>query len=262
MRRLSLTLLLTACTFSGTLDVAVYGEPFIEEGIPADVFVDGWSVTFDRFLVVLGDVSVTGADDAAPELAVFDLAQPSGGAGHLVRTLTLDAGPVDDLAFSIAPSTALVAGTLQPDHEADLARMRDGGYSLYVEGQATRSSDTKRFAWGFKTRTVYAGCDATATVAEGGTSRAEITIHGDHLFYDDLSSETPNVAFDLIAGADADGDGEITEAELRGVDITAEARYQVGDRTDIQDLWSFIEQQTTNVGHIDGEGHCDATRRE
>lgn len=93
-----------------------------------------------------------------------------------------------------------------------------------------------------------------------GEVPGEITIHGDHLFYDDLFSETPNVAFDLIAAADKDGDGVITELELRKLDIRAQDRYQVGDLTAITDLWSFIEQQTTTLGHFNGEGHCDSTR--
>ena len=37
----------------GTLEVTIYGEPFIEEKIPTGVFVDGWEVTFDKFLVHL-----------------------------------------------------------------------------------------------------------------------------------------------------------------------------------------------------------------
>ncbi|MEZ4472315.1 MAG: hypothetical protein R3F60_16270 [bacterium] len=65
------------------------------------------------------------------------------------------------------------------------------------------------------------------------------------------------MAFDLIAAADADGDGLVTEAELAAVDISTQERYQVGSRP-ISDLWRFIEQQATTVGHIDGEGHCAA----
>ena len=37
------------------------------------------------------------------------------------------------------------------------------------------------------------------------------------------------------------------------------ANYQVGS-TDIMDLWHFIEHQTTTIGHIDGEGHCETIR--
>ena len=93
----------------------------------------------------------------------------------------------------------------------------------------------------------------------GQPAVVQLTIHGDHLLYDDLFSETPNVAFTLIADADADNDGEVSRAELEAVDLRPLPNYQVGS-TDIVDLWHFIEHLTTTLGHIDGEGHCKATR--
>ncbi|MGA9522055.1 MAG: hypothetical protein WBV82_11350 [Myxococcaceae bacterium] len=134
------------------------------------------------------------------------------------------------------------------------------GASLYVEGTAEKDGQTKHFAWAFDTDTRYSHCDTTIDAKSGETGRAQLTIHGDHLVYDDLFSETPNVAFQLIADADADQDGEITEAELQATDIRTQARYQVGS-TGITDLWRFIRFQSTSVGHIDGEGHCEVTRQ-
>lgn len=48
---------------TGTLAVEVWGEEFIEEGNPTEVFSDGWSVTFDRFLVAIDGVAVTGSTE-------------------------------------------------------------------------------------------------------------------------------------------------------------------------------------------------------
>jgi hypothetical protein len=31
----------------------------------------------------------------------------------------------------------------------------------------------------------------------------------------------------------------------------------VGSRGGVEDLWAYLEAQSTLVGHIDGEGHCD-----
>ncbi|HEY0133270.1 MAG TPA: hypothetical protein VGB85_04295, partial [Nannocystis sp.] len=136
---------------------------------------------------------------------------------------------------------------------------RSGGYSLYVSGQATRDDVAVRFAWGFTTTTRYTACESQALVDNLHAPKIELTIHGDHLFYDDLFASEPKVSFDLIASADADGDGEVTQAELTAVDLRPLANYQVGS-TGIVDLWHFIEHQTTTLGHIDGEGHCEATR--
>ncbi|MEM1348636.1 MAG: hypothetical protein AAGI01_08785, partial [Myxococcota bacterium] len=43
---------------SGEVAVTVYGEEFIEQGIPAEEMADGWAVTFDRFVVDVEDVKI------------------------------------------------------------------------------------------------------------------------------------------------------------------------------------------------------------
>ena len=37
----------------GELNVYVYGEEFVEQGIPSESMIDGWSVTFSHFVVTL-----------------------------------------------------------------------------------------------------------------------------------------------------------------------------------------------------------------
>ena len=80
--------LLAACgddPADGRITATVYGEEFIEEGIPADVFSDGWAVSFDTFLVSVGNVAGKAGEDAAevgdPAFHIVDLAQASGGDG-------------------------------------------------------------------------------------------------------------------------------------------------------------------------------------
>lgn len=243
----------------GTLEVRIYGEEFIEEGIPADE-TDGWEIAWDSFLVHVSDVTAArgsgepGFADATGR--VFDLTAASQGVGHAVTSATVPSGAYDRVAYRVSPASAdSVAGNASA---ADVATMVDGGLALYAAGTATKGAEVKRFAWAFAAPTRYAECESEARVPAGGTGTAQLTIHADHLFYDDLVSEEPNVAFDLIAAADTDGDGEVTQAELAALDITGEARYQVGNRTDITDLWAFITAQVATVGHIDGEGHCEA----
>lgn len=248
-------LVLTGCdpaSGEGTLRVAIYGEEFIEDEIPADVFVDGWRVQLTRFLVAVDDIDADG--EPVDGQHVFDLSQPSGGEGHDVAMLTMPAGTVETLSYRIAPAGA--GARSGNATAADLDTMRDGGWSIRVEGTATRETETKTFAWGFTTSTAYSPCETNQPLADGATATSQITIHADHLFYDDLDSEEPNVAFDLVAAADADGDGIVTIEELAATDITAEERYQVGSR-DIADLQGFVAAQTSTLGHIDGEGHCE-----
>lgn len=101
--------------------------------------------------------------------------------------------------------------------------------------------------------------ESKAVVEAAAPATVQLTIHGDHLFADDLFSETPSVRFDLYASADTNGDGDITQAELKAVDLRPLENYQVGG-TGITDLWNFIEHLTTSLGHIDGEGHCESER--
>ncbi|PCC75200.1 hypothetical protein SAMN02745121_03591 [Nannocystis exedens] len=246
-------LLVCACTAvtERTYEASIYGEEFIEEGIPAAIFSDDWSVTFDKFLVSVGDITV--ADQPLGEedepYRIFDLAQASDGAGFPILEGTI-AAEDPGAAYVIGPSSGAVAGNAS---EEDVALMKDGGYSIYVQGAATRGGETLTFIWGFSTRTLYTYC------ALAGATDVQLTIHADHLFYDDLFAENPRVSFDLIAASD-DGDGELTADDLRAVDITTEERYQVGHLTNITDLWSFVEQLTATLGHINGEGHCSAVR--
>lgn len=241
----------------GPLAVSIYGEEFIEQGIPAGepgcdgCVEDGWAVTFDRFLIVVTAVAIPGVarDDTA---RVFDLARGSGGAGHPVVTFDLPGGHYHTLDYTVGPAAALVAGNAS---EADVAHMGDEGLAIYVEGRAERAGEVRTFSWGFADEARYTACEIDADVVEGGEAAAELTIHADHLLYDDLDSGEPQVVFDLIAASDGDGDGDITRAELAARDISAESRYQVGSRP-IDDLWAFITAQTATLGHIDGEGHC------
>lgn len=253
--------LLAACESdeagTGRIDVTIYGEAFIEEGIPAGMagcdgcVEDGWAVTFDRFLVSVARVEVAGvADDTA---RIFDLTRPSGGAGHPVVSLDVPATHHHALSYTLAPAPTAVAGNVDA---ADVALMVDGGWSVHVEGRAERGGEVKTFTWSFDRQAAYVDCEIDAHVTDGGAAGAELTIHADHLLYDDLDSEEPQVVFDLLAASDADGDGAITRAELEARDITAEARYQVGSRS-IDDLWGFVSAQVGTLGHIDGEGHCE-----
>lgn len=231
---LSFLLITSACGdfADGELSIAVYGEDFIEVGIPAGEMVDGWAVTFDRFDVDIGEV--VAGELAAADYRVVDLSTDSGGAGTELASATVTGGAYDDVTYRIR--------------------------SVELDGSATLDGETKTFSWVFDVPTRYSECEGTAVV-DGAAARLELTIHGDHLFYDDLVSSVPNVAFDLVAAADADDDGEVTEAELAAVDITTEERYQVGN-FDVSDLWSFIEHQVGTIGHIDGEGHCGRAVRE
>ncbi|MBL9105656.1 MAG: hypothetical protein JNL82_32270 [Myxococcales bacterium] len=241
------------------LSVRAWGEEYIEEGIPADVFNDGWTVQFDRFLINVGQIEVGEVEGApafeVPQFQVYDLAVASNGEGQFLGKDEAPAGTYADTQYRIYPAEG--DSTAGNATSSDVKMMQDGGYSVFVAGSATKNGVTKTFTWGFNTRTAYSHCQSQAVIEADVPAAVQITIHGDHLFYDDLYSETPMVLFSLYAQADDDGDadGVISREELEAVDLRSLPNYQVGS-TDITDLWNFVEHLTTSLGHIDGEGHC------
>jgi hypothetical protein len=221
-------LLSCACAAGeGEVEVRVWGEAFIEEGIPADEFADGWAIDFSRVEVELRDVSVAGAtlDDPEP----LDIAQRSDGRGQLVGRARVAAGVYD-----------------HPDHPS-FTHVR-----VQIEGVAEKDGVQKSFAWTFDTPVDYMSCETVIEVPRDGVGELQITVHADHLFYDSLVSPNSSLRFDPIAAADADDDGEVTMAELAATDI---GPYDPGNLP-IDDLWSFLTAHAQTIGHVDGEGYC------
>lgn len=256
---LALGLLTSACEEPGTdvgetqVRITAFGEAYVEDQIPAEDVVDGWTIELSRFLVAISDVEVDG--EPLDRSYIVDLRSPSMGEGHPLGDLMVPADGDALVQYRIAPVESAEPVAATPD---DALLMISNGLSLRVEGQARRGEETIDFIWDFTTDTRYQDCQSTAELLADEEATSQLTIHADHLFYDDLDSPEPNVAFDLVAAADGNADGFVTIEELGAVDITGQARYQVGSR-DITDLAAFIEAQTMTLGHIDGEGHCEST---
>jgi hypothetical protein len=211
----------------GTISVRAYGESFIEDGIPASDVDDDWAIDFSRFDVSLRDIVV--GDVALADPDPVGVHESSNGEGHEVGTVSVAAGDYDSPSFSIT--------------------------QVEVEGSAKKGGVTKTFAWTFDSTTRYARCETSTEVKKNETASFQITVHADHLFYDSLVSEEPQLLFQPLADADADEDGEISSVELSDADIGA---YDPGN-ADIDDLWSFLVAQHRTLGHVDGEGHCEAS---
>lgn len=208
----------------GTISVTAYGESFIEEGIPASKMNDDWEISFEAFDVTFSQVSVADQDLEGVEL---DLAESSDGAGHVLDTLAVTSGNYADAEFAID--------------------------RVEIRGTATLEDTEKSFHWVFDTSTLYSKCETTTSVARDEEAVFQITVHADHLFYDSLVAEEPQLLFGALASADADDDGEITEAELSMADIGG---YDAGSDDGVDTLWEFLSAQVRTLGHVDGEGHC------
>ena len=187
----------------GNVSFNVWGEEYIEEAIPAEEFEDGWTVSFSKFSITIGDVTV--ADRNAGEagrLAGTRLLNLVETGPHDIGALNgLEARSWDKVSYSVPAANAQT--TLHPSAtEGDLMLMKAGSYSVHVEGNATNAGTSKTFSWSFTNSTVYSDCVAEiedketpgVTVSNGGTEPVQLTIHGDHFFYDDLASGRSSAA--------------------------------------------------------------------
>ena len=252
----------------GTAEITIWGEEYIEEGIPAEVFEDGWSVQFDEFLVMFSDIYAgDGGEDGArfERTELVDLVEPG---PYSVTTFELEARAFRQFGYTIAPAASTDV-LYETTSEEQLERMLDGGYSVFVSGAATRDGLSKTFAWGFTNTTNYDECVSEVdgkevpgiVVANGTNEIVQITIHGDHFFYDDLASEDAVPRFEAMAAADSDDDGELTLEELSAVKLVsiAEGTYGTGSASHVDDLGAFVRSLSSTIGHFRGEGHCVST---
>lgn len=265
-----LALPLFACGGSGNLSFTTYGEDFIEVGIPAaseaepEGVVDGWAIRYDSFYVVLADITVGEDEVEATRDAAARVFDMTAAGPHAVTSFSdLPSGTYDAVGASLRPDPAPVAGNVDA---AAVGLMKDGGWSVYATGEAEKAGVKKTFAWGFDLSTKYVDCEdadekAGVVVPNGGAITAQLTIHGDHLFYDDLQADDAVMRFDAIAAADADDDGEVTLAELAAVDLTSLPADQYGTGGDgrVVSLADFVRDQTRTLLHFQGEGHCHSS---
>jgi len=280
---LALGLVLAACSSSddgngsdgsGRVSFTTWGEDFIEKEIPADV-AGGWTIRYNRFLVVFRNIKVADANDKVademPESKLFDMKSP--GVKSIVIFNNIPAKAWEHVSYEIAPATG---DTIVGDGtDADKQLMVQGGYSVYVDAVATNGTTTKKYTWGFKTTTLFARCKGLLSgkdtdgvvVTNGGTDEPQLTIHGDHLYYNDLQAKEAKVRFDAMAKADDDGDkdGIITLDELSKVKLAAIPKengpYGTGSATGINDLGAFVTALSRTVGHFRGEGECFASAK-
>jgi hypothetical protein len=264
----ALTAGLAGCGGVGELSLTAWGEDYIEQGIPAAAFEDGFTVRYTKFLVVLKDFSlatktrVKGPSQATAQ--VVDVTKP--GPLELQLFKGVEALKWDHVSYGIGPSPAAVgAGEVSA---ADVEVMKSSGSSLWVEGTVSKSGVSKSFSWKFDVDTHYGACTNPdfgegVTVPSGGKVSVELTIHGDHLWYDDLQSPAAKVRGSAITGADGNGDGVVTQQELAAVQLTSLplGQYGTGGASSVKTLNDFVRALARTVGHFRGEGECEASAK-
>lgn len=254
----SIAVLAAACSTKadlpklGSMELTT-SAPTAEKGFTT---TDGWSITYGRFLVHVTAAEVAGADGvvAASATGVF-LDQVAPGPKSLLSATLRTARPWESVSLEIGPAAKDEENPtlLDPVKDADRDMMQAAGLSLYVEGKATKSSAVKTFKWGFTTDTTFGDCEESnvpgLVVPPDGKDTADIGMAGNVLFADDLAAGA--LRFDVIAGADANDDGDVTLDELKAVTLETARQgggaYATGDDAGVGDLGAFVQALTPRV---------------
>ncbi|WNG59839.1 hypothetical protein F0U59_37810 [Archangium gephyra] len=260
----------------GDVRVTMSGGDGTQRGYPSHLFQDGWSVQFTKYLVSLGDFTLTSATGETRTSGGHVLVDVQKGDIPLTELKGLTAGRWS-VGFRVSPPGE---DTTLPDGGAsaeDLRMMRERGYSYWVEGVAVKGGvGVYTFRMGFPVEARMVDCvngvDGTLgiIVPESSVAEAEVTIHAEHMFYDRLGTHRGvELRFDAFA-ASADAERVITPEglagqrllDLRGPDggelKDGEGRpvvYEPGAYT-VRTLQEFVTQSVVDQAHLNGGGVC------
>ena len=205
----------------GSVASVVVAEDAIHTGFRTS---DDWEVSFDEFLISLGEVEIEG-DDCNPYAEsdyarILDMRQPGAQRLNLMHAL----GSCEYSFIFEDPDRDAVLGTGVDEADKQLMRtagsdqfVRDRGVALYVSGGATRDQERYSFEWSFRPSLAYTDCGEVQFDA-GASDEVEIQVRGSVLFQMDLEEGSP-LHFDGFASADVDGDHDITLEELDSVGL-------------------------------------------
>jgi hypothetical protein len=276
----------------GSIQVFVEPEPTIPQGIDPGTgrenIMDGWKVTYDRFLVTVGNVRAARSDASetlgSSSVFVLDLKHAPAG-GYVIATLSdVSAVRWDRFGFDL-PNATPGARVLAPTSQADADFMVAHGYSIYLEGAIAKADgrscpsgsvdpsecvDAKRvtFRWGLEAGTSFDDCASGDgmmgfAVPSGGAVQVKPTIHGDHWFFSNVTSgaELTQRYAQYIADSDLDHDGEATLDELRQVkaaDVFPSPRYNLAGALGgpIGTAADYVLAQARSIGDFQGDGEC------
>ena len=257
-------LLLLACSSqTAELEVYAWAEATPIDGFAADEMNDGWTVSFDHWYSGVSDVQLADPD-TEDQTALDDTVYVAD------WTLTPEPALVTVLSaasdrhkFSFALDVPTDATPITDVDDADVAEMTANNWAHYVIGSASKDGQEIQFAWGFLNAADYAFCvngaDNTDGVVVDGTNVADIYIHADHIFWDELGTEEAELSFQAIADADADGNGEVSIEELAATSIIDIGYETTG--VSVDNLYDFIAFSIAQGGHLNGEGICTVRDR-
>lgn len=283
-----------ACDSTGRVQVFVAAEDTIPEGLvpgsEEEHIHDGWTVSYDKFIAVVGNFragrsSAPAARLAEPKAYVIDMKSLPTNGLVLATFENVAAERWDKVGYDL-PNASAATLKAEVTSQADHDRMVQNGWSVYFEATLTRSDGTScnptapgdcvprpslKVKFGLKAGTSYDGCappegDAGFAVPTGGSAQVKPTLHGDHWFFTNLTqgAEITERRAQWMADADLDRDGETTIEELkrvRAADLFKSPPYNLtGAIIPLNTAHDFLEAQARTLGDFQGEGECPTRR--
>ena len=274
----------------GSLQLFIVPEGSVTEGLTpgtgGENVVDGWTVTYETFVVAFGNFRATRSaapDDqlSAPAVTLVDLTHVPTNGLVVADFSDVSAARWDRVGFDLpnATGSAAAAEGLAPE---DRERMVSQGYSLIVRGRidkptgqscnpkdATVCVPTKTIAFEFALAagTSFDDCapsegDAGFSVPAGGSVQVKPTIHGDHWFFNNVTqgAELTERRAQWLADCDLDNDGRVDLAELaktKASDVFRAPTYNVsGGMVPLEFVADWVELQARTIGDFQGDGEC------
>lgn len=238
----------------GTLNLVANGEDFVRQGF---VTKDGWTMSFDRLDVNLGEVTAYQMDGAFEPTETDTLE----GLEYQQRVSLVDTPQVIDLAQGEADAAPILVTNAEvtPGFYNAVAWQVDtagadsplAGKTMVMQGTATKDNRVVNFDISLN-RPIqylcgeYVGDDRKGIVQGGETGEVETTFHFDHIFGDGEASADDAINVDAL--------GFEPLAQLASAnDLT------IDDATLSQQLSPEDQEKLTKavigLGHV-GEGHC------
>lgn len=223
---------------------------------------DGWTITYRRFLVSIGNTSLGGDDcngyEGGSYGRIFDMRARSGqklslifGLGKCELSLRLRPPPGDAL---------LAEGVSESDRDAMRAGASDAyvsakGTAVHVEGHAVREGSEERFSWSFREEQRFSRCalPGNPLVAEEARS-LRIRVHGEALFQSDEPARP--LRFNPFAEADArgDGDGDVTLGELDSFPLVGSGPETLGEDVYLRRVPRVVRPETPTACTVEAGG--------
>lgn len=277
---------------AGSLQVFVEAEASITGGLSAGTgeedIADGWSVTYDEFLVTVGNIRAARTDTMATlsDTATFvlDMKQVPAGGYVITKLDNVAAGQWYQFGFDL-PTPKAETQILAPTTAMDKDALLQGGNSLLVAGTLENAMGKScppgdpdpakcvaapkvTFRWALPAATSFDDCttvDGTAgfAVPTGAGAQVAITLHGDHWFFNNITAGAEVVMryAQYIADCDLNHDGETTVDELKQVpaaDVLPSPKYNLSGSFSgpIQTAYDYVLAQARTIGDYQGEGEC------